>query len=103
MADHLHNRSEIIIQNPQSATNPVIDPMSQSQQMKRVHRASGVDLPIAEDGMEVDDELLLVEREATPLNVRPEIVRPPQSAALATAEKPCKINSPQNFQSGTDW
>ena len=37
---------------------------------------------VAEDGVEVDDEVLLLLREGAPLEVRPQVVYPPQPAAL---------------------
>lgn len=40
-------------------------------------------LPVAEEGVEPDDELLLVVVDVATLDVRPEIVEPPEPAALA--------------------
>lgn len=37
---------------------------------------------VAEDAVELDDGLLLLEGEAAALDLRPEVVRPPQPAAL---------------------
>jgi len=45
----------------------------------------GVWVPVAEDGVEADDELLLLRREGAALEVRPEVVDPPEAAALAAA------------------
>ena len=42
-------------------------------------------LPVAEDGVEADDEFLLLRREGAALEVRPEVVDPPEAAALAAA------------------
>ena len=45
------------------------------------------DLLVAEEGVEVEDGLLLVLGELAPLDVRPQVVGPPQPAALATPLK----------------
>ena len=39
---------------------------------------------VAEDGVEVDDEVLLLLGEGAPLQVRPQVVYPPKPAALPT-------------------
>jgi hypothetical protein len=39
---------------------------------------------VAEDGVEVDDEVFLLLGEGAPLQVRPQVVYPPQPAALPT-------------------
>jgi hypothetical protein len=39
--------------------------------------------------VELDDGLLLLERELAPLDVRPEVVGPPEPAALAAPPQPC--------------
>jgi hypothetical protein len=39
--------------------------------------------PVAEERVELDDGLLLLERELAPLDVRPQVVGPPEPAALA--------------------
>jgi hypothetical protein len=39
--------------------------------------------------MEFDDEVFLLLRECTSFEVRPQVVYPPQPAALATPLKPC--------------
>jgi hypothetical protein len=46
------------------------------------------DLPVAEQGLEVDDELLLLVGEVTALDPWAEVVGPPQPAALAAAHQP---------------
>ena len=40
--------------------------------------------PVAQQGVQVDDRLLLFGGESAALDVRPQVIRPPQSAALAT-------------------
>jgi hypothetical protein len=45
--------------------------------------------PVAEESLEVDDELLLLLGEVPPLDPRPEVVRPPEPAALAATHQPC--------------
>jgi hypothetical protein len=46
-------------------------------------------LLVAEDAVELDDCLLLLEGEAAALDVRPQIVSPPQPAALTAPCEPC--------------
>jgi hypothetical protein len=46
-------------------------------------------LLVADDGVELDDGLLLLGCEGPALDVRPEVVGPPQSAALAAPVQPC--------------
>lgn len=50
----------------------------------------GIILLVAEDGVEVEDGLLLLLGELAPLDVRPQVVRPPQPAALATPVQTCE-------------
>jgi hypothetical protein len=57
-------------------------------------KESGLDGPVAEGVVEADDEVLLVGGEVPPLDVRPEVVDPPQPAALPAAEKPCNQPTP---------
>lgn len=45
-------------------------------------------MPVAEDGMEVDDEVFLLGREGAALEVGTEVVDPAESAALAAALQP---------------
>jgi len=45
--------------------------------------------PVAEQRVELDDGLLLLQAELAPLDVRPEVVRPPEAAALAAPLQPC--------------
>ena len=45
--------------------------------------------PVAEQRVELDDGLLLLQAELAPLDVRPEVVRPPEPAALAAPLQPC--------------
>jgi hypothetical protein len=45
--------------------------------------------PVAEQSVELDDGLLLLQAELAPLDVRPEVVRPPEAAALAAPLQPC--------------
>jgi hypothetical protein len=50
-------------------------------------------LLVAEDAVELDDGLVLLEGEAAALDVRAEVVGPPQPAALPAPRQPChKIN-----------
>jgi hypothetical protein len=46
-------------------------------------------LLVAEDAVELDDSLLLLEGEAAALDVRPQVVSPPQPAALPAPCEPC--------------
>jgi hypothetical protein len=48
-------------------------------------------IPIAELGMEINDELLLGSAEEATLEIRAEVVSPPQPAALAAAQQPCQF------------
>ena len=48
-----------------------------------------VGLLVADDGVELDDGLLLRGAEGPALDVRPEVVGPPQPAALAVPVQPC--------------
>ncbi len=57
-------------------------------------KESGLDGPVAEGVVEADEEVLLVGGEVPPLDVRPEVVDPPQPAALPAAEKPCNQPTP---------
>ena len=60
-----------------------------------MHRSSGSYVviressPVAEERVELDDGLLLLERELAPLDVRPQVVGPPEPAALAAPLQPC--------------
>jgi hypothetical protein len=47
-------------------------------------------LPVSEDAVDVDDGALLQLREGAALQVRPEVVDPPEPAALAAPLKPCR-------------
>ena len=58
--------------------------MHDASMRKRSNRS-----PVAEKGVELDDGLLLLQAELAPLDVRPEVVRPPESAALAAPLQPC--------------
>lgn len=44
-------------------------------------------LPVAECGVEVEDDVLLLGRDVPPLEVGPEVVDPPKPAALAAAQQ----------------
>lgn len=44
--------------------------------------------PVPEKSVELDDGLLLLQAELAPLDVRPEVVRPPEPAALAAPLQP---------------
>jgi len=48
-------------------------------------------IPIAELGMEINDELLLGSAEEATLEIRAEVVSPPQPAALSAAQQPCQF------------
>jgi hypothetical protein len=50
-------------------------------------------VPVAEEGLEVHDELLLLLGEVAALDARPEVVGPPQTAALAAPHQPCAKES----------
>ena len=43
--------------------------------------------------MEADDEILLVVGDVAALDVGPEVVQPPQPAALATPVQPCNASA----------
>jgi hypothetical protein len=49
-------------------------------------------VPVAQDLMEADDGVLLLLREAAPLQVGAQVVDPPKAAALAAPLQPCIIN-----------
>jgi len=46
-------------------------------------------VPVAEHGVELEDDGLLVGGDLAPLQVRPEVVHPPQPAALPAPPQPC--------------
>ena len=48
-----------------------------------------ISLPVAEGGVELDDDVLFLLGDVPPLDVRPKVVDPPQPAALAAPEQPC--------------
>ena len=52
-------------------------------------------LLVADDGVELDDGLLLLRREGPALDVRPEVVGPPQPAALAAPVQPWTRSIPE--------
>jgi hypothetical protein len=58
-----------------------------------VHRAHCIAIalhrPVPQDLVKRDDEVLLLLREAAALQVRAEVVDPPQAAALAAPLQPC--------------
>ena len=58
------------------------------QRLARHGKFTGV-LLVADDGVELDDGLLLLRGEGPALDVRPEVVGPPQPAALAAPVQPC--------------
>jgi hypothetical protein len=47
-------------------------------------------VPVAEHGVQVEDDGLLVGGDLAPLEVRPEVVHPPQPAALPAPPQPCR-------------
>jgi hypothetical protein len=47
-------------------------------------------LHVAEEPVEPDDELLFIIGDVAPLDARPQVVEPPQPAALPAALQPCK-------------
>ncbi len=47
------------------------------------------DRPVAEESVEPEDELLLVAGDVAPLDPRPQVVEPPQPAALPAPLQPC--------------
>lgn len=49
--------------------------------------------PVPKDSMELNDEVFFLLRECTSLEVRPQIVYPPQPAALAASLEPCKFRN----------
>ena len=50
-------------------------------------------VPVAEHGVELEDDGLLVGGDLAPLQVRPEVVHPPQPAALPAPPQPCSSTS----------
>ena len=50
-------------------------------------------LPVAEGLVEADDAVLLVGGEVAPLDVRAQVIDPPQSAALSASHQPCRNNN----------
>ena len=61
-------------------------------------------IPVAEHGVQLEDDGLLVGGDLPPLQVRPEVVHPPQPAALPAAPQPCTslnfdLDSEQKVQS----
>lgn len=50
-----------------------------------------VNIPVSELGMEVNDKLFLGSAEEATLEIRAEVVSPPQTAALATTKQPCQF------------
>jgi hypothetical protein len=60
----------------------------------------GLNLPVAQGSMELDDEVFLLLRECTSFEVRPQVVDPPQPAALAAPLKPCSHPSAKVSE---DW
>jgi hypothetical protein len=51
-----------------------------------------VAVPVAEDAVDVDDGALLLVGEGAALEVRPEVVDPPEPAALAAPLQPCSTD-----------
>jgi len=49
---------------------------------------AGTELPVPEQRLEVDDELLFLVAEVAALDARAEIVGPPEPAALAASHQP---------------
>jgi hypothetical protein len=52
-------------------------------------RVAYIYIPVAPAGVEVEDEELLVGGEVAALHVRPQVVEPPQAAALPRPLQPC--------------
>ena len=46
-------------------------------------------LPVAEGGVELDDDVFFLLGDVPPLDVRPKVVDPPEPAALAAPEQAC--------------
>lgn len=44
---------------------------------------------VSKDGMEIENRLFLLRRELSSLDIRPQVIRPPQSAALPTSIQTC--------------
>ena len=51
------------------------------------HQTTSWGLLVTKEAMELDDELIFLFSEISPLEVRPEVVDPPEAAALAAAEE----------------
>lgn len=62
----------------------------------------GEDLPVAEDAVDVDDGALLLLGEGAALEVGPEVVDPPEPAALAAPLQPCDPINPRT-KNQSDW
>lgn len=54
-------------------------------------------LPVAEHGVQLEDDGLLVWGYLAPLEVRPEVVHPPEPAALPAPPQPCHRSIPVNL------
>uniref|UniRef100_A0A803PLI1 Uncharacterized protein n=1 Tax=Cannabis sativa TaxID=3483 RepID=A0A803PLI1_CANSA len=50
-----------------------------------------MNLLVAKNSMEIDDELLFILRKLASLDIRPKIIGPPKPATLATPIQPCKL------------
>jgi len=60
-------------------------------------RVSERGAPVAKGGVELDDHLLLLLRDVPPLEVRPQVVDPPQPAALPAPQQPCSAKIDQKL------
>lgn len=56
----------------------------------RTCTGTGTYVPVAEHGVQLEDDGLLVRGDLPPLEVRPEVVHPPQPAALPAPAQPCR-------------
>jgi predicted component of type VI protein secretion system len=76
----------IVDSQSQPATHSAMDAMDKA--IKATIKPRKEKSPVAEESLEVDDELLLLLSEVPPLDPRPEVVRPPEPAALAATHHP---------------
>ena len=71
-----------------------MDASSQCAVCVRVHgQMDRLTVPVAEHGVELEDDGLLVGGDLAPLQVRPEVVHPPQPAALPAPPQPCSASA----------
>jgi hypothetical protein len=63
--------------------------MTVTAREERVRSLGSRLLPVADDGVELEDRVVLLGGEVPALDVRAQVVGPPQPAALAAPVQPC--------------